>query len=738
MLVSALLTALGAVLTTWPLASHLGSATLRSGEVLLTAWQLNWYHQALLTNPLAWADANIFFPYANTAAFNDLLMSHALITVPVAWAESPVLALNLALLGGIVLCGVCACLLIVELVDEPWAGAVGGVLFALTPYRFLQLGHLSIAAAWPIPLFFWALLRHLRRPSWKAAGLVAVTGILVGLSSLYHAAYVAPIVPLALLAGARRGPGDRQVWVPLALTSLPALALLAWFFAPFAVVLGSYGTAAAPNDLLTYGADLSSVTQKPDYLDAAAADSAINTEAHLYPGAGLAWLAAAGLLVSLWSVRTWRGRMRHAAVATIALAAAVGLGFVVPLPAPLREIWKPALLAMVWIGPPILMLWALAGTRAATPFDPPAAMRVGLAGAAIALVLALGPEARYLGTPIGPAPYWLLTQLSAAFEGTRVPARFGSVALLFLAVVAGAVLALLFRAPRRAGRVAGAGLGLAALVACAVQLPLPALPSGHDLVSLPALQDPVYAWLADRPGRFGILELPDWPADAEVDYRVREWRSLRHMLASKQHGQALVNGSGRVEPFLWQRFRWLEPWTDEFFTYVTAYFPVDYVLVHEGGIPASVRGAVWDRLSRGADGWRELYRSPQIRVYTIDRSFARGSVVDRLALRRDLAPLADIRYEARVPGQPDSPAGTDRQLPIVLELLRDGDPAGECLLTDRWQTCEASVPVAADAGDRLSEWPKTTTLLRWRVRGHPDTVFELRGLRIGKAGQRID
>jgi hypothetical protein len=162
------------------------------------------------------------------------------------------------------------------------------------------------------------------------------------------------------------------------------------------------------------------------------------------------------------------------------------------------------------------------------------------------------------------------------------------------------------------------------------------------------------------------------------------------------------------------------------------------VLVHEGGIPTSARGAVWDRLSRGTDGWRELYRSPQIRVYTIDRSFGRGSVVDRLALRRDLAPLAEVRFEARLASSPDSPAGTDRPQPSVLELLRDGEPAGECVLTDRWQSCQASVPVAADAGDRQSEWPKTTTLLRWRVRGHPDAVFELRGLSIGKAGQRID
>lgn len=177
--------AAGAGLSTWPLAREMGTATLRSGEVLLTAWQLDWFQHALLTRPGAWVDANIFFPYHRAATFNDLLLTHAVLTLPAAWAESPVLALNLALLAGIVLCGVCAYLLAEELTGEPWSAAVAGTLFALAPFRFLHLGHLSIAAAWPVPFFLWALLRHLRQPSWGRAALASAGGVAVGLSSLY-------------------------------------------------------------------------------------------------------------------------------------------------------------------------------------------------------------------------------------------------------------------------------------------------------------------------------------------------------------------------------------------------------------------------------------------------------------------------------------------------------------------------------------------------------------------------
>ena len=82
LLVTAVLTAVAPALATWPLIRNMGTGTLGSGEVLLTAWQLNWAQHALLNDPLAWVDANIFFPYANAATLNDLLLTHAVVTLP--------------------------------------------------------------------------------------------------------------------------------------------------------------------------------------------------------------------------------------------------------------------------------------------------------------------------------------------------------------------------------------------------------------------------------------------------------------------------------------------------------------------------------------------------------------------------------------------------------------------------------------------------------------------------------
>jgi hypothetical protein len=727
LLATAALTALAAVLATWPLARHMGSATLRSGEVLLTAWQLNDFHRALLADPLGWADAHIFFPYGSAAALNDLLFAHAVLTLPAAASESPVLALNLALLGGIVLCGVFAHLLAGELTGDARAAAVGGVLFALSPFRFLHLGHLSVAAAWAIPLFLWALLRHLREPSWGRASLAAASGVAVSLSSLYHAAYVAPIVPLVLLFGARRGPGGRRTWAPLLVAGLLGLGLLAWFLAPYAAAMRTFGTAAAPADLLRYGADLSSLGQKPFFLGGGS-DGQVDPEARLYPGLALAALAAAGVAfaaLSAWRSRGWR---RWAAASLLALAAVSAPGFLLSPGGPTGDAWRLALLGLIWIGPVLVAAWALASTGSEEATGPAVAVRLGAAGGALSFVLALGPQARHLAEPVGLAPYWLLAQLSPAFQGARAPARFGGILVLFLALLAAGAAAELFRRDTRR-RVASLGLALAVLVACFAELPTGGLTGASRLVPLPDLKDPAYAWIRAQPGRFGILELPDWPTGGGQQWEYKGWRSLRYMLASKQHGRHLANGTGRIEPFLWRRFRRVEPWTDAFFAYVAAYFPVRFVLVHEGGIPEGSRDAVWARLDEGTDGWREVFRSERVRVYTIDRSLGRGTFVDRLFPRSETAPRARVGFSARV--APDGrTAGEAVAQGAKLELLCDGEPVAAWEIGDAWRRIETTVVVDQAAPADVGGWPRSAVRFTWRVQPDTAPTFEIEGLSV--------
>jgi hypothetical protein len=373
---------------------------------------------------------------------------------------------------------------------------------------------------------------------------------------------------------------------------------------------------------------------------------------------------------------------------------------------------------MIWIGPVVLAVLAIASVRARDAFDPRAAIAFGFAGAAAAFALALGPVARHVDVVLGPAPYSLLVKLSAAFAGARVPARFGGIALLFLAVAAGAVIALLLRAPRMAAAVRAAVV-MAALVSCAVELPVPPLPKGHSLVPTPRLRDRAYRWLAERPGRFGVLELPDWPPGAQVGWQYRDWRSLRYMLASKQHGQHLVNGSARLEPFLWARFRNIDPWSDEFFIYITSNFPVEYILVHQGGLPEDLRRAILSRLDTGQDGWRQVFDSPAIRIYQPDRTFGRGRQIDRSFLRQGLGGFVTIRFSGRLVSNAVA-TGT-------LELRQNGALVTAFAIDDQWRQFEASAPVSQVAPE-ATEWPRSSTLFRWQLSDVAGAEIEVRDL----------
>lgn len=717
---TAVISAFGACVATWPLVGNLTDATLRSGDTWLSAWQLNWYQHALLHDPAGWANANIFFPYDNAGATNDLLWTHALLTLPAAAFDSPVLAHNLAFLLGIVLCGVCAHLLIAELTDAPWAAAVGAVLFALTPFRFLHIGHLSVAAFWSVPLLFWALLRCLRHPSWARAVGVAACGVATALSSLYNPVYVAPLLPLVVLLGARRSSRSRGAWLPLCTTGVAGLLLLVPFVAPFVAALRQFGVAAAPGDLARYAADLSSLGQRPLYLGGAAADGAINPEALLYPGAALLALPLLAVALGLLVAAKAGGTERRIAVAVVLAATAIVLGsFLAPSGSWGRTVWRLVVLAVVWGAPAALAASAFMGMSAARPRGAGVALRFGIAGAAISFALALGPEAYYLSERIGPAPYSLLAAATRVFEGTRAPARFGSLVVLFLAITASAALLLLQAAitqlrRRRASLVTeGRRLDMAGAVAAAIGVlaigaAFAELPADHDLIPVPDFDAPVYAWLAAQPDDFGVLELPEH----------RAWRALRYMLASKRHQKHLVNGAGRITPMLWQQFVDLEAWTPEFFTFVASYFPVRYVIVHENGLPPVTRiDGVW-REAAAAAGWSEEEAIADAHVFRVDRSSAAGTFVDRIYLRRDLAPAARVSFAAR----------STAAAPTELTFFQNAEPVDSWPIDGRWRTFEVEISVAAAAPLVEDPWPRAATLLTWQSPATPPGSFELRDI----------
>ena len=149
-----------------------------------------------------------------------------------------------------------------------------------------------------------------------------------------------------------------------------------------------------------------------------------------------------------------------------------------------------------------------------------------------------------LGRPVDiAAPYAFFYEFVPGFDGVRVPARFGMVAICMLSVVAGFGAAALTAS--RLGRAVLAVLSVAFFIE-AVTLPFPvnaisAVP-GYNTPEArlyrPARAPLVYREIARLPGDAVIAELPLGVPDFD----------LRSMYYSLAHGRALVNGYSGFHP----------------------------------------------------------------------------------------------------------------------------------------------------------------------------------------------
>jgi hypothetical protein len=159
---------------------------------------------------------------------------------------------------------------------------------------------------------------------------------------------------------------------------------------------------------------------------------------------------------------------------------------------------------------------------------------------AVALVLAAGP---YLYLPGGvtlPGPYLALYHLVPGFSGMRAPARFFIVVTTALCALAGYELARLTAGMSpRTRRALGTGLFLACVLLATPRPPVPVA------ARLGSRAPEVHRWLAERPEREPVLEVPGRVAPSDVLGQVIESRA---MLASTIHWHPLLGGYTAYTP----------------------------------------------------------------------------------------------------------------------------------------------------------------------------------------------
>ncbi len=185
-------------------------ASLENADLHLNVWILAWVARAIVTDPAALFDGNIFHPATNTIALSENMIAHVPITAPVFAATASALAVLKAMaLETFVLAGVGMFALVYHHTRNGGAALAAGAAFAFAPWRVKGFPHPQYLATGTIPLAFlaidlWLDRRRLRHLVGLAA---AVTFQMLACVYLgYFMAFAAGTYALARVLGTHRRP----------------------------------------------------------------------------------------------------------------------------------------------------------------------------------------------------------------------------------------------------------------------------------------------------------------------------------------------------------------------------------------------------------------------------------------------------------------------------------------------------------------------------------------------------
>jgi hypothetical protein len=643
-----------AVLMTWPLATGLArDIPWDLGDSVLNCWILGWsatHFLRILSGDLSAApefwNANIFYPEPLTLAYSEHLAAQAIQILPIyALTGNLILGYNLLFLSTFVLSGVGMFLLVRDITGSVRAAFLAGLFYGFAPYRVAQSTHLQVLSSQWMPFALFGLRRYL--DTGRPLPLAGATASLIAqnLSCGYYLLFFSPVVPLYCVweLWARARLRDRRAWSGLAIAGFITLAATWPFLEGYRALRKLGHEARAIQEVIGFSADVYSyfTTAADVRVWGDVARAFVKPEGELFPGAipialgvlAIAWQASRGWRETpassvhsrgplhpahkasrgpQWPRSALSGRWagaRHAiaivaaafAVIKIATAIAIvaGYGGVSRLgPLTIRmsnfynEVWRAVLASVV-----VLVL----SPRARVIARRFAASPTGWFAIATILAawLSLGPIMHTMGRRVAAGPYLYLHEHVPGFDGLRVPARFGMIVMLCLAVLGGIAAAVIERRSKRGGGVLAA-LGVLFLVeALAAPIPLnvvtpeqdvrapsPRLRTGHQI---PA----VYRFLQTLPSDAVIVEFPFGTFGHDLQY----------MYYSTFHWRRMLNGysgffprSFSVRQAQFGQFR-EDPETA---WNALALSGATYAIVHESAYPNREAEAVIEWLQRRA------------------------------------------------------------------------------------------------------------------------------------------
>lgn len=546
------------VIMLYPLSLNLSGMVPEPTDPLLNAWRMQWNARAFLGGPAGLANlfnTNIFYPFPLTLAYSEHFLIIAAQALPfLLLAQSHLFGMNLSVLVTFVLSGYGMYLLVTAWTTNRWAGLVAGLLFAFSPHRFGQLNHLELLVTQWMPLALLALHWTLTRPGWRYPALFVIFFNLQALSGFHFTLNLA--IACALLALVytltRRVYWRGGLWLA-AVISVGGTLLLNWpvwrMYLRFSDVMGAIRT---PGEVRIYSAVLTDyLTTIPHNLLYGWTFGRWQLADHQFQP--LMPVGAVGLLLALVGVTLLTGRQPQT-------------------PKPAHRLSPPGGNLSVLI---FLVTLTLLG-----------------------LLLSFGINENALGPALAPllkySPYVWLYNNVAAFQGIRVPGRFGILVVIGLVGLAGRGVRQLTITKLKTQnlKLVVPIIALILLESWSAPLVGPQFPAGPNI-------PPIYHWLrTETPPEAVVLELP-----------FRGASEFLYEYYSSHHWRRLANGGTGFTPPIYKALRqWFNAFPDPRSVDVVQQLGIDIVILH----PDSYSPDEWQRvmadLPRYLPAIEELYQ----------------------------------------------------------------------------------------------------------------------------------
>lgn len=241
-----------AVIFTLPGSLSPGSSLLGyPGDNFQHAWFLWHFARAVtkLQNPFY--TRLIFYPNRVDLSWSTTDPLAGILALPLSLTLGPVISYNISLILQLALAAFFACLLCLRICRNEAAALIGGICFGFSPFVLAHaLGHLSLVTAFPIPLYFLALDRLLRKsdPSWKEGLFLALALFLTALGHFNYTVFCVMLTPIVISIDVVLEGSSvlKRVWKPFCMAAAAFLIM----FSPFlAMLLGNSADMPLPRPL---------------------------------------------------------------------------------------------------------------------------------------------------------------------------------------------------------------------------------------------------------------------------------------------------------------------------------------------------------------------------------------------------------------------------------------------------------------------------------------------------------